>query len=187
MSDSVTKNKILTIPNVLSMMRICMIPLFVWLYIEKADYQAATVVLLLSGITDVLDGYIARRFNMSSDFGKAIDPVADKLTQFTMLICLMSRFSFMWIPICLLFVKELFLGITSLLAIKKTGEVHGAKWHGKVATCLIYAMIFTHVIWYDIPYEVSMILLVASVSMMLVSCFYYAKRNYLMLKQKNLG
>lgn len=185
MTESTTKNKILTIPNILSMLRILMIPPFVWLYMKEANYPAATVVLLLSGLTDILDGYIARRFNMSSDFGKAIDPIADKLTQLTMLLCLLSRFSFMWIPIFLLVVKEFFLGITSLLAIKKTGEVHGAKWHGKVTTCLIYAMIFTHVVWYDIPYAVSMILLCASVAMMLVSCFHYAKRNYRMLKEKN--
>lgn len=182
MTETAMKNKIITIPNVLSILRICMIPPFVWLYIKKADYATATIILILSGITDVLDGFIARRFNMSSDFGKAIDPVADKLTQFTMLICLMTKFSFMWIPVLLLFVKEIFLGITSLLAIKKTGEVHGAKWHGKVATCLIYGMIFTHVIWYDIPYAVSMVFLVSSVTMMLISCFNYAKRNYMMLK-----
>lgn len=184
MTEATTKNKIITIPNMLSILRICMIPPFIWLYIKKADYSAATVVLLLSGVTDVLDGFIARRFHMSSDFGKAIDPIADKLTQLTMLLCLMTRFSFMWIPVLLLLVKEFFLGITSLLAIKKTGEVHGAKWHGKVATCLIYAMIFTHVVWYDIPYAVSMVLLVSCVLMMLISCFHYAKRNYLMLRGK---
>lgn len=182
MTRETMKKKIFTIPNLLTISRILMIPPFVWMYVEKENYPAATMILLLSGLSDVLDGFIARRFDMSSDFGKALDPVADKLTQFTILICLMSRFSFMWIPMSLLFVKELFLGITSLLAIKKTKEVHGAKWHGKAATCLIYTMIFAHVIWYDIPYAVSMILLVSSVGMMMISCFHYAKRNYFMLK-----
>lgn len=183
MTEEITKNKILTIPNILTISRFFMIPPFVWLYVYEKNYPAAAVILLLSGLTDVLDGYIARKFNMSSDFGKAVDPIADKLTQVTMLICLMSRFSFMWIPVSLLFVKELILGITSLLAIKKTKEVHGAQWHGKAATCVIYSMILVHVVWYGIPYAVSRAFLAASVLMMLISCFYYAKRNYLMLKK----
>lgn len=182
MSESVYKNKIITIPNLLTIVRIGMIPAFVWAYIKKADYQIAALILLASGLTDILDGYIARRFDMGSDFGKALDPVADKLTQFTMFLCLMNRFSFMWVPAVLLFVKELFLGITSIVAIKKTGEVQGAKWHGKAATCVIYMMIFTHVVWYSIPYEISMILLMGSIAMMLLSCVGYAKQNYLMLK-----
>ena len=184
MSESVSKNQIITIPNLLTVMRICMIPVFVWAYIIKANYQIATMILLCSGLTDILDGYIARKFHMSSDFGKALDPVADKLTQFTMFLCLMKRFSFMWIPAVLLFVKEFLLGITIIAAIKKTGKVHGAKWHGKAATCVIYTMIFAHVIWYDIPYEISMILLSGSIVMMLISCFEYAKQNYLMIAKK---
>lgn len=75
------QNKILTIPNVLSFFRLCLIPVIIWMYCSKRDYVRTAVILLLSGATDILDGFIARRFNMVSDLGKVLDPVADKLTQ----------------------------------------------------------------------------------------------------------
>lgn len=80
MQDSIEsgyKNKILTIPNVLSFFRLCLIPIIVWLYISKEDYFWTLMVLLFSGLTDVVDGIIARKCNMISDFGKAFDPIAD--------------------------------------------------------------------------------------------------------------
>ncbi|MEE1164601.1 MAG: CDP-alcohol phosphatidyltransferase family protein, partial [Lachnospiraceae bacterium] len=86
------KHKIITIPNVLSFLRLLLIPVIVWLYIVKKDPIWTMAILALSGITDIVDGIIARKCNMISDFGKAFDPVADKLTQIAMLFCLVSRF-----------------------------------------------------------------------------------------------
>ena len=74
----------MTIPNILSCFRIVLIPVFVWQYINVPDDQIALwpiLILILSGITDILDGFIARRFNMISDLGKMLDPVADKMTR----------------------------------------------------------------------------------------------------------
>ena len=73
-------------------MRLCMIPLIIWLYCTQKNYALTAVVLVLSGLTDMVDGYIARRFNMVTDLGKALDPVADKLTQASVMFCLLSRF-----------------------------------------------------------------------------------------------
>ena len=81
------KHKIITIPNVLSFFRLLLIPVIMWLYIVKEDPAYTMVILLLSGITDIVDGIIARKCHMVSDFGKAIDPVTDKLTQIAMLCC----------------------------------------------------------------------------------------------------
>ena len=100
------QNKILTIPNILSFFRLCLIPVIVWLYVGKQDYLWTLLILTLSGVTDIVDGIIARRFNMVSNFGKAFDPVADKLTQMAMLFCLVSRFKYMMIPFVLLVVKN---------------------------------------------------------------------------------
>ena len=146
--------------------------------------MATIVVLLISGFTDVLDGFIARHFNMISNLGKALDPVADKLTQGAMLFCLLTNFSFMWIPLILLIIKEVFTGITGLLIIKKTGNVYGAEWYGKLTTCMIYAMIMVHLIWYDIPVGVSAWLIVSCVIVMVMSCVLCGKRNYQLLKSK---
>ena len=121
------ENKIFTIPNVLSFFRILLIPVIVWLYLVKNNSIWAGYMLILSGITDILDGYIARRFNMASDLGKVLDPVADKLTQAAMLICLSIRFPLMIIPFVLLLVRDIYMGISGLLVIQRKGVVMGQR------------------------------------------------------------
>lgn len=170
--------EILTIPNILSFFRLCLIPLFVWLYCARQAYLWTSGILVLSGITDLVDGYIARRFHMTSNLGKVLDPVADKLTQGAMLLCLASRFPLMFGLFGLLVAKEAAAGITGFCVIKKTGRVHGAKWHGKVTTFLLYAMMIIHVIWYKIPLAVSDMLIVLCVITMLVSAALYSIYNY---------
>lgn len=169
--------KIITIPNILSLFRLFLIPVIAWLYIKKKNYYLTAVVLGVSGLTDVVDGIIARKFNMISDFGKAFDPIADKLTQIIVLFCLLSRFDYMIIPLILLIVKELFAGITGLLTIKKTHKVHGAVWHGKATTVILYIMMAMHIIWYNIPTVYSNILIAACTAMMLLSAVLYGIKN----------
>lgn len=171
-----TKNDILTIPNLLSLLRLLMIPVFVWLYLNGQEEWTAAV-LVLSGVTDVVDGYIARHFNQVSDFGKAFDPLADKLTQAAMLLCLTSRYPAMLLPFGLLAIKEIFAAISGIIVIKRTGEVLGAQWHGKVTTFLLYGMMILHVLWEDIPMWVSNVLNIGCVVMMLLSLVLYARRN----------
>lgn len=178
------RKQILTIPNLLSLLRLCMIPLIIWLYCSRKNYALTAVVLVLSGITDTIDGFIARRFNMVTDIGKALDPVADKLTQASVMFCLLTRFQMMLIPLLLLIFKELCNGIMSLVVIKKTGKVCGADWHGKVCTWLLYAMMFLHIVWFDIPREWSTVLISICVIMMTVSFGLYMIRNYKMLTKE---
>ena len=85
-------NRIITVPNLLSFFRLCLIPVIIWSYCVKKNPLLAGEILLLSGLTDLADGYIARRFHRISNLGKILDPVADKLTQAAMLICLFTRF-----------------------------------------------------------------------------------------------
>ena len=86
-------NRIITVPNLLSFFRFCLIPVIIWSYCVKKNPLLAGEILLLSGLTDLADGYIARRFHRISNLGKILDPVADKLTQAAMLICLFPRSS----------------------------------------------------------------------------------------------
>ena len=86
------QKKIITIPNLLSFFRLCLIPIMVWIYCVKKDYLWTTLILTLSGLTDVVDGTIARKWGMISDFGKILDPIADKLTLAAMLFWLVTRF-----------------------------------------------------------------------------------------------
>ena len=182
MAENKYKDKILTIPNILSFFRICLIPVIVWLYIGKEDYSLTLIILILSGITDVVDGIIARKCNMISDFGKAFDPIADKLTQAAMLCCLVSRFSHMMIPLGMLVVKEVFTGITALISIKKTDKVEGADWHGKLTTVSLYLMMGIHLLWFNIPTSASLIMVGMCVGIMLMSLIMYSVRNIKAIK-----
>ena len=179
-----TRKQLFTIPNLLSLLRLCMIPLIIWLYCTQKNYALTAVVLVLSGLTDMVDGYIARRFNMVTDLGKALDPVADKLTQASVMFCLLSRFRMMLVPLLLLIFKEVCNGVMSLIVIKKTGKVCGADWHGKVCTWLLYAMMFLHIVWFDISREWTTALISICVIMMTVSFALYMVRNYKMLTKE---
>lgn len=180
------KNKVLTVPNLLSLVRLLMIPLFVSLYLNGHD-GATALVLVLSGLTDVVDGWYARTFSAVSDLGKALDPVADKLTQAAMLLCLVTRYPTMLVPFILLVVKELFAAVSGLIVIRKTGKVLGAVWHGKVTTLLLYAMMILHVVWQEVPLWLSNVLICACVGMMLLSLVLYAVRNIRAIRQAAHG
>ena len=171
------KKQVLTVPNLLSLIRLCLIPVIVWLYLTKENYVWTAIVLILSGLTDLVDGFIARHFNMITDLGKALDPVVDKLTQLTMLFCLVLRFPMIGVPFGLLLIKEIVTGIMSLLVIRKTKKVKGADWHGKVCTVLLYAMMVLHVVWFNIPTIVSNICVGICTGMMLLSFLLYGVRN----------
>lgn len=174
------KNKrILTIPNLLSLLRLVMIPQLMWLYLEKQDYVWTAILLTLSGITDVLDGFIARKFHMISEFGKAFDPVVDKLTQVAMLYCVGITFPEVRFLLILLVVKEFVTGVMSLCSIRKTGQVQGAEWHGKVVTVLLYVLIADRLI----SGLLSAMLMILCVGMMILSMVLYWKRNWISIKE----
>lgn len=183
-SKNDSANKILTVPNFLSLVRLMLIPVIVWLYCIKNEYVLTAVVLVVSGVTDVVDGFIARSFGLVSNLGKALDPVADKLTQLATLFCLVTRFHLMAIPIVLMFVKETIVGVSGILVIKRTGIVCGADWHGKVTTVLLYAMIMLHIVWYNIGTVASNITIALSTAMMVLSLCLYLYRNINLIKKK---
>lgn len=178
------KHRIITIPNILSFFRLLLIPVIVWLYTVKKAPVWTTAVLALSGVTDIVDGIIARKCHMVSDFGKAFDPVADKLTQIAMLLCLVSRFKWMLLPLCVLVVKEIIAGFLGLLVIRKTGKVEGAVWHGKATTVSLYSMMIIHLIWFQIPGVVSGILIGACTTLALLSAFLYSRENLKKLQNR---
>ena len=176
------RNKnIFTIPNILSMFRLLLLPVIVYTYINQKDYVLTGILLVISGLTDLLDGYIARTFNMMSDLGKILDPVADKATQAVVLLCLMTRFRWLAIP-CIL-IKEMFMSCIGMVVIKKTGEVHGAVWHGKVATFMLDFMIIVHIVFYNISYTFSIVLTIISTFLILLSFYLYTKENINILKK----
>lgn len=178
------RNKnIFTIPNILSMFRLLLLPVIVYIYIIQKDYVLTGFLLIISGITDLLDGYIARTFHMMSDLGKILDPVADKATQAVVLLCLVTRFRWLVIPFISILIKELFMTCIGMTVIKKTGEVHGALWHGKVATFILDFMIIVHIVFYNISSTLSIVLTILSTLLILLSFYLYAKENINILKK----
>ena len=172
------KKKIITIPNILSMVRICLIPVIMWLFLGKENYLLTGIFVLISGLTDVVDGMIARRFNMISDVGKVLDPIADKATQAVVVILLSIRFPLMLIPLAVGIVKEIFMTVSGYMIVKKCDVVLGANWHGKVATVVLTATMALHLVWYNIDPTVSLIMILLSAAFIALSLTLYAVRNF---------
>lgn len=181
------RSQIFNIPNLLSFFRLALIPVIVWLYCGLEHYALATVVLIVSGLTDIADGYIARRFDMITDFGKVFDPVADKLTQIATLFCLATRFEVMVILLVLLIVKEVIAAITGLMVIHRTGIVMSALWHGKATTFMLYTTMIVHLIWFKIPVDISLLLTGICTVMIVFSAVLYCRRNTRALAQAKSG
>ncbi len=175
---AVFKGRIFTIPNLLSFSRILMIPCFVHVYLFGENSMAAALILLLSGLTDIADGMIARRFDMVSNLGKALDPLADKLTQIAVAVCLVYTFPRMWLLLTALCVKELFVMITSVIAIHRCGEVLPADWHGKITTAAVYGTMIFHLLFPGLPKELSVGLIALCVGLILLSGVLYGIRNF---------
>ena len=99
------KGQYFSIPNILSYVRIALVPLIIATFFSNDHRSLSTVLILISGITDCVDGFIARRFNMITDFGKIIEPIADKLTQVTTVFCLGFEHSLLFLLAGLLLFK----------------------------------------------------------------------------------
>lgn len=136
------KSDWLAIPNLLSLLRIILIPVFVSVYVQavtEADYLWSALILIFSGITDWLDGVIARRFDMITDSGKFLDPAADKLTQLAIILSFVLTWDYIWIVVVIFIIKEVSLIVCDILLLRQGRMMDGALWYGKVSTAIFYA------------------------------------------------
>lgn len=145
------KEEIFTIPNILSVVRLGLIPVFLWLYCKKQEYAFAAGIVVLSGITDILDGFIARRWNMVSDLGKILDPAADKLTQLALIVSLAVRYPVVRPLLALFVVKEFTMGVLGLLVVLKTRVVPSARWFGKACTAVLEGSMGALILFPNLP------------------------------------
>lgn len=134
---SVMKRIDINIPNALTILRIIIVPFFAAAILNRL-YLAAVGLFTLAGISDVLDGYIARKFSLVSEFGKVADPIADKLMQFTALLTLTINGAIPPAIIIIIGCKELLMGIGTIILFKKKQVFNAANWYGKFTTILIY-------------------------------------------------
>ncbi len=180
----------LTIPNLLSLLRLLMVPAIVLFYFDtRLDNHLlwAALLIVLSGITDVADGWIARRFHMTSELGKVLDPVADKLTQATVLICLCIHHTMLIVLAGLVVVKEACMLIGALLLRTKVKvNPPSAKWWGKLSTVVLFITMVMTVLWDiypGIPAAVPGVLMICSICTTVLSFFAYYAKIYRVLRR----
>lgn len=130
----------LNIPNILTVIRILLIPLCGF-YIYREQFTYAVIVFVLASLTDIVDGYIARKFKLITNLGKFLDPLADKLLSFTTLTLLSFRGRLHFVIPLLIFIKELLIALGGILMYKKRNLVKGARWYGKFAAVLFFVSI----------------------------------------------
>ena len=128
----------MTIPNILSVFRIILVPVFAYTYLGMNDQILSVVVLLVSGLTDLADGYIARKYHQESYLGMILDPVADKLTQVVAGIAIAVKFPQMFLAIGVLLVKEIASVCAGAYIMKKGMKVFPSEMIGKVSTFFLY-------------------------------------------------
>jgi len=135
------KKEIFTIPNLLSLFRLLLIPVYVAIYLnaeDASDYMLAAGILTVSCLTDLIDGKIARHFNMITSLGKILDPVADKATQFTLILCLTMRYKVLQYVMGLFILKESLQLIAGGLCLRKKKMLKGALISGKICTTVLF-------------------------------------------------
>ena len=178
------RDQICTIPNLLSLVRLLMIPMIIWLYCEKEDYVAAAVMIVLSGLTDIADGIIARKFHLVSDLGKILDPVADKLTQAALIFCLIAKYDWMQWLFLLFAIKEITMGISGLLVIRKKDVVNSSQWFGKLATVVLYAVMFILFLFPNTPAETANLMILICAAVLLLAFTKYLRFHISLLRNK---
>lgn len=175
------KKEFLTVPNLLSLFRLVLIPVYVTLYLRAEaveDYFIAAGVLAVSCLTDLIDGKIARHFNMISTVGKILDPFADKATQFTLIVCLAIRNPVLWTLVTLFVVKEGFQLIAGLLTLRKGQMLTGALLSGKISTTVLFISLIVMVLLPDLEPKIVTAITVVDGICLLISFIGYARIYY---------
>lgn len=167
------KNQIFTIPNLLSAIRLVLIP-FIVITFFKGHYTTALILTAVSAFTDVIDGRIARHFNMISDLGKMLDPLADKLTEGALIICLISRYKLMIALLMVMACKETMMVVMGLKALKND-SVNSARWYGKVCTVFLYTVMMALLLFVKIPRPVANGLIIACMVMAIFTMIMYIR------------
>lgn len=166
------------VPNILTMCRFALVP-FIFIAIVNRDYMAAFVLLTVSGLTDVLDGIIARKFNFITNFGKLMDPLADKTTQITTLIALsFAEVIPNWILVVVFIKETIMIAGASFLYGKKL--VVSSRWYGKLATVVFYMAIVASLTinYFNIAYHIDIYIYYIALALTVFALVMYFREFY---------
>ena len=148
------KKEIFTIPNLLSLFRLALIPVYVNIYLNATEirhYHIAGSILAVSCLTDMFDGMIARHCNMISTVGKVLDPLADKVTQLAITVCLSVRYPQLRGVLVLFLAKEIFQVIAALINLRRGKMLSGALMAGKICTTVLFVSLIAMVLFPELP------------------------------------
>lgn len=173
------KEDLINIPNVLCYIRILLVPVFIILFLKEMYWQSG-IVIMVAAATDVVDGWIARHFNMITDWGKFIDPLADKLMQFAMLIMAIFKNPWISILVAIFAVKEAVMLGVGLYIYHKGENLNGAMWCGKLSTVVLDSCLFLIIV---LPAKyirnVNVFILIGLSSIFLILSFIIYMREYI--------
>ncbi len=144
------RKELFSIPNLLSLFRLVLIPVYAYIYLtatQSYQYLLAGSIMALSCLTDMIDGKIARKFNMITTVGKILDPLADKVTQFTLTLCLSMKYPVLMPVLALFVVKELFQLVAGVFFLRKGRMLPGALMAGKVCTTVLFISLIALVLF----------------------------------------
>ena len=164
----ISKKDIFTIPNLLSLLRLGLIPFYTFLYLH-GRIGLASLILALSCLTDLLDGFIARRFHMVSDLGKFLDPLADKFTQLALLLCLPTRCPLVSSLIPLFLAKELTQCGLAYYHLRHGKVLSGALWTGKISTAILFCSFLVLMFFPNLPFAMVKALVLADSLVMILA------------------
>lgn len=187
------KKEVLTIPNILSIFRLVLIPVYVLIYLgakSTADYFLAAAILAVSCLTDLIDGKIARRFDMITNLGKILDPLADKATQFSLIICLALRHAAIRYVLAVFFIKESFQLIAGSLKMRKGKMLKGALLSGKICTTVLFLSLIFMILVPTLSEKTIGIISVIDIAFMLIAFSDYVLtyiRNGAMFQEIDTG
>lgn len=171
------KRELFYVPNILTYIRFVLIPIFIYQYLT-GNHSGAVLCLVLSIVSDFLDGKTARAFNQVSELGILLDPVADKFTQGAAVICLGIRYPMLWYLFAIEFIKEAFMAIAGAVTIRKKHlKFGGAKWYGKVGTGITDGTLLLLLVFPQMPENIRLSLVVFCGTWMIVTLMLYA-HNY---------
>lgn len=180
------KKEYFTVPNLMGYFRIIVIPVFLWLYYHAestSEYAVSFVLLAISYLTDFFDGKIARKFNCVTDFGKMLDPIADKLTQCAIAIAVSFRYPAMLWFLTLFVCKEFYMGAMGLYLLKKYNVLHGAKMYGKVYTWFVDIGVMALLFFTNMPDPMAKGILIFMSVVLLVTWILYLRFHMQVLKE----
>lgn len=175
----------MNLPNALTLFRMALVPMFAYAYFFIKPTWIALALFLLASATDYLDGYLARRLNQITDFGKLMDPLADKLMMVTMMVCLACTRHLAWWVVIVMLLKELLMMLGSGYMLRREIVVYANIW-GKLATVvfvLALALVFP---WHEIGAlsTVGACLTYLAVALSMLAMVIYAVQAYKNLKAR---